>query len=76
MSLEGVGSNTGVQAGEGSARDEGNGGDVGRGTAPRETVEAVTWTWKGLAMYTGQGRGGKSEGEGGFQVSGQPEGGW
>lgn len=50
MSLEGVGSNTGVQAGEGSARDEGNGGDGERGAAPRETMEAVTWTWKGLAM--------------------------
>lgn len=64
MSLEGVGSNTGVQAGEGSARDEGNGGDGERGAAPRETVEAVTWPWKGLAMYTGQGQGWQVRGKG------------
>lgn len=66
MSLQGVRSNTRVQAGEGSSQDKKNGGDGERGAAPKKYYGGrVTWNWRGTGCvhWTGAGVTGQRERE-------------
>lgn len=75
VSLEGVGRDTGFQAGEEGGQDEGNSGDSEREADPRDTVETeMPGHGKKLVTRTGQAQGWQGRGQGRFQVSGQLEG--